>query len=405
MLLITTAAKAQKRDVDSLLQSSLKQLQLKKYEQAKAEAKLGLELSPNYVDFHLVLGQYYRFTQKADSAVYHFEKVLERSPGYHEARVALIRTELSRKNATKADALIRDGLNQKGNLKELHQLALQRMDTVGNEEATQQKLQQLIGLYPEEKKYPQRLKELKKGGRFDKVGLYHNYTTFSRSGIGPWHLSSLFYSHATKYGGIIGRYSYTQRTYSNSKIDDALYEIEAYPRLGKKNYLYLLAGAGSKNLFPKFTSAMSLYHNWGKGWNTETGFRYLRSSDRARITPVLGVEYYLGSHWFNYKIQTNLEHATVYTSHVFNYRYYTKSNNDYWNLSFGYGNSPDARDIYSLVLNAPNLESYRLSSGYHMSIQKSLLVNFSAMIKREEYISQAYQTEINLTTGLQWVFN
>ena len=62
---------AQKIDVDSLLNVAVKETYKdKNYESALKKTQLGIKLTPDYLDFHLLRGRIYQLTNVKDSARY-----------------------------------------------------------------------------------------------------------------------------------------------------------------------------------------------------------------------------------------------------------------------------------------------------------------------------------------------
>ncbi|RZL32015.1 MAG: tetratricopeptide repeat protein, partial [Pedobacter sp.] len=163
---------AQKVDVDKLLKQALHETNVtKNYPKAKTLAKKGLKISPNYTDIRLLLGRLYRLTDQPDSARLEFAKVLAKEP-------------------TNADAL--NYLKSLDNAQEADEIA-----------------------------------SLK-----NRVSITYNPTFFEREGKNNWNLLNVYYARLTKYGTILGRINYANRSYA----DGLQYELEAYPKHKTNNY-------------------------------------------------------------------------------------------------------------------------------------------------------------------------
>jgi YaiO family outer membrane protein len=82
---------AQKVSADELLSQALTETNVNKnYEQAIQLAKQGLKISPDYLDFNLLLGRLYMLTEKYDDAIQELDKVLIKHPNQADALKYLI---------------------------------------------------------------------------------------------------------------------------------------------------------------------------------------------------------------------------------------------------------------------------------------------------------------------------
>jgi hypothetical protein len=59
------------------------------------------------------------------------------------------------------------------------------------------------------------------------VGVNYSYTSFDRSGYGPWHLGSIQYRERS-WGSLIGRINYVNRLSSGISVSDGMLEAESY---------------------------------------------------------------------------------------------------------------------------------------------------------------------------------
>lgn len=87
--------KAQQIDVDSLLRVVIEKSKDKSQtDQTIALARLGIQESPDYLDFHLLLGRVYKEIGWYDSARYFLNHVIDNNPAYKDAFSILIPLEL-----------------------------------------------------------------------------------------------------------------------------------------------------------------------------------------------------------------------------------------------------------------------------------------------------------------------
>src|SRR6187431_1031021 len=89
---------AQKIDVDSLLHVAVKEVYKdKNYESALKKTQLGIKLTPDYLDFHLLRGRIYQLTNVKDSAQFYYKHVIDKNPAYEEAFTYLINMDIEEK--------------------------------------------------------------------------------------------------------------------------------------------------------------------------------------------------------------------------------------------------------------------------------------------------------------------
>ena len=66
------------------------------------------------------------------------------------------------------------------------------------------------------------------------VAIYYNYHHFDKQFPDDWHIGSVEYKRQTPVGAVLGRINYANRLGKNG----FQYEIDAYPRISQKIYLY-----------------------------------------------------------------------------------------------------------------------------------------------------------------------
>jgi len=107
---------------------------------------------------------------------------------------------------------------------------------------------------------------------------------------------------------------------------------------------------------------------FSKGWETETGIRYLRNDyDFLSFTGAVGK--YFGSYWLNLKLFLTPNVGKVDNSYTLTGRYYiTDSQDDYFTAIAGYGFSPDDRGRNFEIDSRLNMQSVRFTLGYQRTL-------------------------------------
>lgn len=335
---VTLNSTAQKVDVDQLLKRALHETNVtKNYSKAKTLAKRGLEISPNYTDIRLLLGRLYRLTDKPDSARLEFAKVLAKEPA-------------------NADAL--NYLKSLDNAEEANEIA-----------------------------------SLK-----NRVSVTYNPTFFEREGKDTWNLLNVYYARLTKYGTILGRINYANRSYA----DGLQYELEAYPK-HKKAYSFVNFAYSNAAVFQKYRASYSYIRSFEKGWEGELGLRY-QYNTVGLMSYGGSVGKYLGNYWLNARAFITPFDGVVAHSYAVTARYYTNTADDYFTAIIGTGISPDDRARNFELEERLNTNSFRLSLGYQQLIWKRNVISILGTFNREEYVIGRKENEFDIAINFQHRF-
>lgn len=397
---------AQKIDTDSLLVQTVYQINTaKNYPKAIQLGQLGIKIAPDYLDFHIALGRSYMLTKKIDSSRIYFNHVIDKNPQYKEAFIYLTKLELEEKNAPSAIRTIDKALIYYPEEKDFHILKLQAIYLEKEDEKSIAYLNELVQKYPSDKDLKQQLTELKSKTVSDRAGINYNYTTFDRSGTGPWHLLGLQYIRERKKLTLIGRINYADRRSLGESINSGLqYEFETYFKNNKKSYSFANMAYSNDIVFPKLRMSYSYFHNFTKGWESETGIRYTKTIDKDLYAAVFGVGKYIGSYWFNLKSYVQIDQDKIYPAFSAAARYYFDTKYDYATIITGYGTSPDERVTLGQFQERLALDSYRIGAGYYKLFLQHYCVGLQGIYNHQEYIPNKFQNEMDIFLSIQYKF-
>ncbi|KGO96988.1 YaiO family outer membrane beta-barrel protein [Flavobacterium enshiense] len=406
-LLFVFNVQAQKIDTDSLLIKAAYELNTKKdYSKAIELSRLGIKKAPNYLDFHLLLGRAHWLTQQKDSARYYFNHVINQNPKYKDAFSYLSKLEIEENNSTNAVTVLNKAISFYPEEKEFYLLKADAIALENDDEKTIGYLSNLSEKYPDDKQLQNRLAELRLKSVSDRIGLGYNYTTFSRAGVGPWHLVGLQYVRERKKLTLIGRINYAdRRSYGSSVNSGFQYELETYAAHGKKSYSFANAAFSDDIIFPKLRLSYSYFRNLGKGWEGDLGFRYTNTADADLYAGVLGVGKYVGPYWFNVKSYWQWEKDNkMYPAFTATARYYFNTKFDYVTLLTGYGTSPDERVTLGQIEQRVQLNSFRFGAGYYKLLWEHYCLGIQSVLNHQEYTSDKYQNELDIFFSIQYKF-
>lgn len=405
-LIINISLFAQKIDTDSLLVKTHYEINTTKdYQKAIKLAHLGIKFAPNYLDFHLALGRTYMITKQADSARYYLNHVIDKNPKYKEAFLYLTKLEIGENNSENAIITTNKAIAIFPEDKDFELLKLKAINSQNEDEKSIEYLESLVEKYPEDAKLKQQLVELKTKTSSNRIGINYNNTSFSRDGIGPWHLIDFQYIRERKLISIIAHINYAERFSFQNKNSGIQYEFETYFKNNKKSYSYAdLAYSYDNNVFPKLRLAYSYFYSFKKGWEADTGIRYSKTTSFNFYAGAFGIGKYVGAYWLNLKSYLQFFENKTYPAYTLTTRYYLDTKYDYLTAFVGYGTSPDERITLGQFDQRLAFNSFRVGAGYYKLFGTHYVTGLQASYNRQEYKLNTFQNEYNLFVSLQYKF-
>lgn len=397
---------AQKIDVDSLLTVSIKEVNKdKNYESALKKTQLGIQLSPDYLDFYLLRGRIYQLTKVKDSARYYYNYVIDKNPGYIDAFTYLINMDIEEEKYADAEKIVDKAIEAHPGNKHFRYKKISLYELQGNTEKKEAYLKELQTLYPNDSDFKLRFFNADSHLKSDRIGVNYNFTSFDRSGYGPWHFGSLQYVRQRDWGSIIARINYSNR-YAEGKsvIDGIQYEAETYLFTSKNSYSHIAAGYSSDPVFPKLRLGYSFFHNFNKGWEADLGIRYIDTQETNLVSAVVGIGKYIGSYWFNLRSYFQNDSGSVYPAFTLTSRYYFNTRFDYLTLIAGYGTSPDERTTIGQIEQRLSLDSFRIGGGYHRLFGEHYVTGLQLSFNNQEYTPGSKQIETEVALMFQYQF-
>lgn len=368
------------------------------YAEGRKIAFRALSKYPDYADILILVGRSYAWEGKNDSASIYLERAILASPGYEDGYSAYLDNLSWAEQYDKAEEVLAKARENLGTtlpngLKYKESRLLYYKEDYN---AAYEIAEELF-----EKKYKNEnlldyMQTLQRLRRNNAIGVTYDYDSFEGD-LTPWNTFSFYGRTRTKLTGTL-----IARVTQSSRFDDngTLFELDAYPSLGKKAYAYVNIGGSSASFFPEFRFGASVYYNLPKAWEVEGGFRYLQFSETTYIyTASLGK--YVSNWWFN--LRGNLIPGTgnsLGTSANLQARYYFKTGEDFFSLQLSTGVSPDeeTRDPTQL------LNSYRARAGYQQLITDRFMIYGFTGYSRDELGPDRFRNNFNLSLGVEYRF-
>ena len=369
--------------------------------EARSLCYQALTKSPEYSDIWIFLGRLYSWDDQYDSARICIKKAISISPTYIDAYSALCDVELWSDNPLSAipiadQALLIDSSNAEIRLKKARAL-----NNSKQYKAAYTETQKLLEADPRNAAAFALSENIKRSLQLNKAGLTYDLDLFDKT-FDPWHLLSLSYSRRTEaLGTVVARLNYAYRFSSNA----VQYEMDAYPTVSEKMYMYINTGVGVNSLFPDYRLGASLYRTLPKSFEGELGFRYLKFSTATWIfTGSIGK--YWRNYWFNLRPNYIPGVNGASTSFNFTTRYYIKDADDFVTVLIGAGVSPDDVQIESAdgVPNSYLLNSNRIRLSYQKLFQNNWYGYLTLGFANEETTFNGYRKNYTISIGFDKAF-
>ena len=199
----------------------------------------------------------------------------------------------------------------------------------------QQVVKSILATDPNNAEAKSMLETIKINKQKNAIGVSYTYDYFSNRP--PWKWESIQYKRKTKRGAIIGRLNFAQRFDTTGYQ----YEIDAYPKLGKKSYAFVNVGYSNKALFPSFRFSFDYNRSLPKAFETSIGVRYLNFSGSSVFIYTGHIGKYIGNYWFSLRPFVVPSNGKISLSGFLAVRRYFSNAENYIGAQIGYGTSPD----------------------------------------------------------------
>lgn len=385
-------------DPDVLLIESRELILEKKYIEGRKVAFRALDKYPNYADILILVGRSYAWEGKNDSASIYLERAIVASPEYLDGYIAYLDNLFWDDDLVNVEGILARAKKNLGSPTP-DEITYRESRLLYYQEQYTEAFALAEPLY--KKGFKQEgllayLKNLERLKSINAIGATYDYDTFEGA-LTPWHTWSVYGRTRTKLTGAL-----IARVTQSVRFEDfgTLYELDAYPSIGKNGFGYLNIGGSTTTFFPKFRFGASYFHNLKKAWELEGGYRYLGFTLATHIYTA-SVGKYVGNWWINFRANFIPEEGSgINTSGQLTARYYFKTAEDFVSIQVGTGVSPDeeTRDQTQL------LNSYRVRLGYQQLITPRFMIFGFTGYSKDELSTDNYRNNINISLGCEYRF-
>ena len=214
----------------------------------------------------------------------------------------------------------------------------------------------------------------------NQVGVMHLQSVYG-SGLATMSITSVQYLRRINNEKVtlIGRVNLRARA-KNSSVK---YDVETYVKHGKKHYSFLSASVSDEKMFPGFEASYSFYSALPKGFELETGVKYLSAQNFSLFTPVLGASKEFGNNLVTFRNFFTLTESQFFYANTIAWKNFLNEKRDYLSLMTGFGNAPDSKNIDFSEEFISN-ESFFVGLGYEKNL-KPFKLSASSVYNRNNY--------------------
>lgn len=310
-------------------------------------------------------------------------------------------------------AILNTALQEFPNDSELmFQKAKWHLDANQEEEAVNM-LIQLLELYPSDVQASNLLLSIKKSGMTHRIMGEYNFYFFEEPHLNRWHFFSLMYQQRTKIGSVVAKINSADYLSNNDLLfatnSGVQYELEAYPRVTSRDYLYLNYGYSPSRIFSKNRAGFEWFHAFKNKFESSAGLRYLNFTKNASNNSDVWI--YTGSV------------SKYYKNYLFSLRGYFSNNQSGWSKSYflqarryfnnplnyvyvmaSLGVSPDSQTTTMLFQSPDILNSQSIKVGHQQMISSRWFVQTDFGIRFQEYVASKVRNEYEFQLKLGWFF-
>jgi YaiO family outer membrane protein len=308
-----------------------------KYDTAISLILLAIDDNPYDLEMLMTLSRVYAWKKDFKEAEAQTQAILAKKPGNREALAILGDIYLWSKNWSALDTLTQQALSPQApadasvrdSVVFIQKYVYSLMEQKRFEDARD-------ALRPVKEQLPKLWHIIIKKLLKNNISLSYAYFDFQNQNT-DWHTASLEYTRQLNGLTLVGSYNYANRFGSNG----SQYMLQAYPKLGRKMYAWLIAGISNGKAFPNGTYGISLFRGVKKYWEPELGIRLftVAKNDERSIVLRGGLSYHKAQNRFNYLLSSVKGAGSEGLAHNFYYRRYLKDDESYGQLSLGTGAS------------------------------------------------------------------
>lgn len=379
---------------DILLIEGISLYQARKFTESLAYADKGLGIAPDYYDIRVLRIRVLQSLERLDEAMVDLQYLLQYAPNYYAVKDLAMR-QARLMGHEKAYSYLEDLLDiypedvelkllktqflfEKGSLGESRELALELTKNNGLKGGQRYQVNTIL-----------------RATVRDELGINYQYFNFEKNyNREDWQNFILEYQHNFKKTTLLGRVTHSDRGFDEGQ----LYEVDFYPVITEKLYLFGSLGVSSGSLFPDVKASTSVFYGFMDGFEGEAGAKLLNINANSYFTGILGLTNYIGKFYLNLRVAMGPRRLErTIQNYQFNARYYYNGSDHYVFMRLSRGVSPDESPLFVQVQENPGLDAYFMGGGINFQLGLHHIIRTDTGVLFEDIDSE--------TSGKQWLLS
>lgn len=391
-------------NADSLFRAAQSTAEAKSYTEARSILQSILAADPSYLDAELLLARTYLWEQQFEIGLQKALSLAVVHPKNQEIRLIIFDALLWSGKNDSALVVFQHLPNEFKTDPQIRFIEARIYHALERYDQSFKCTERLITQYPEiqglRKLHEQNIYKTQK----QHLVADYQFSTFDDL-IPNWHWLSLEYGRQLKQGPLLFRITQISRF----NLPATQLEIEHYPRLNEKNYLYAGLGIAQGVLFPSYRLGFEWFNVVRPSWEVSAGLRHQQFSEAPVTSFTAALSKYHKHYWFSVRPFFIPTAGNLYLTYNVQARRYFKSSRHWLGITSGIGNSPDM----DFRLNTPTeqsanqiylLDAFLLRVEGQIPIKQAFLLRPFAEYKNEEYLPGAFRTRWSTGLAFQYLF-
>ncbi|RUT80115.1 YaiO family outer membrane beta-barrel protein [Ancylomarina longa] len=370
-----------------------------------------LEKNTAYFDARILIGRTFAWQKNFQQGRKELQQVLEDDFDNKDAIFAIIDLEKWAGDLSKALFYCDYGQSFFPNEEKFLVQKIQLLQQNGEESKALQTINELLDLKPASQAGRQLLQKYKAARRKYQIIYQHDFEHFTKPYIRRWHVSSFQLSRRNIWGSWFAKVNLGDlikdgETFWSNNIAKQ-FELDAYPRISKSNYMYLNYGYSPDHLFPKHRAGAEFYQKLPASFEVSAGIRYLNfdtSSSRSNVYIYTGsIGKYYRNYWFLFRTYLSPKNNDISQSYWLLMRRYLSSSKHYIGIELGSGVSPDEPRGNVSNSNIYQYDSRKFKLAYQDQLfEKRLTYLLRLGFEREEYLVNVKRNVLTFSLKLSY---
>lgn len=399
LLIIVSAVPAAAQEpvnADSLFIKAQDQVRSGNFEASRQLLKQVLLVAPEYTDAAIMYGRTFAWQEKFDSARIILEPLHIKEPMNTAVLSALADVELWAGNPEKAINYADKGLQTEKDALPLILVKARALQQIQAYNEATLVLTHLLKLEPGHAEASKLLSQIKDEAAANLIRADYQVTTFSKD-FEAWQLGSLEYTRIKANSKYLARFSFADRY----DLRSVQFEIDAYPRLNDKIYLYLNAGFSDSKLFPEYRAGAEIFYMLPAKFETSVGARVLSFPEDQVIMYTGHIGKYFKKHWVSFRPFIQQSEGDWQTTGVVMVRQYFSHTDNYITLIMARGSTPLTQVGFEEI---GRLGSSRLGLESQFRVGENFLAGGVFSFEYEEYLPDSFRNRFTFGLSVQRKF-